>query len=318
MPNETLEPLTVQVIAAFDATKAAIANVQKYTELTVEKHGITKVTAGRVAVKKLRVAIDHRRKELIEDALKTQREVNAYAKQLTAEIVPVEAYLTAQEDAYEQAKVEAERVKQAARQAKLNERIQQLAVAGAIVSDVAALELMSEEQFIEHLAVETVRVERERIEREAAALEAQKLEAERHAEMERQAEELRIRQEELETERKVMEAERQEMDRQQAEERKRLEEQQAEVARQHAEIAAAKQREADEERARVAELQRVAKLERLKPELEKAETFIKDLDAWAESYLEVAEVRWKDSALVSIERACIEIRKNVERLDDFA
>ena len=190
MSNELtteVQPLQIQVVAAFSKNEVAISDVTKYMELTVEKNGIGKVTAGRVAVKKLRVAIDHRRKELIETALETQRTVNAHAKALTALVTPVEDYLQSQEDAHEAAKLKAEQERQSARRAILTGRIERLAQAGAVATDVAALESMTPEEFERHLLSESARVAAEREQREAARIAAEKLEADRLAEVERVA-----------------------------------------------------------------------------------------------------------------------------------
>ena len=309
------QPLAMQVVAAFEKNETAISDVTKYMELTVEKHGIGKVTAGRVAVKKLRVAIDHRRKELIETALETQRTVNAHAKVLTAIVTPVEEYLQSQEDAHEAAKLAIEQEKQRLRRQRLTDRIERLALAGAVATALAVVEAMTDEEFEDHLTCETMRVESEREQREVAAKAAAELELARLAEIERQAEELRIRTAELAAERKAMEAEREAMLHKQAIERRQIEEQQAEVARQHTEIRKAEQ---DREEARRKEEQAaaaVAREEALKPELEKAAAFCDAMDTWAELYLKKLGVSWADSALVSIEKACIEIRNNVRRLE---
>ena len=306
-----VQPLQIQVVAAFSKNETAIADVTKYMDLTVEKHGIGKVTAGRVAVKKLRVAIDHRRKELIETALETQRTVNAHAKALTAIVTPVEQYLEDQEDAHEAAKLAIEQEKQRARRQQLTNRIEQLAQAGVVAQNIEALEAMTPEEFEQHLLNESSRAAAEREQEEAARIAAEKLEAERIAEVQRQAEELRIRTAELAAERKAMEAEREAVLREQAIERKRLEAQQAEVARQHAEIRRAEQEREEALRKEEQAAAAAARAEALKPDLEKVAAFCEAVDKFADEYLTAADVTWREAALIHLEKACSEIRRHV-------
>jgi hypothetical protein len=322
------QPLAMQVVAAFEKNETSISDVTKYMELTVEKHGIGKVTAGRVAVKKLRVAIDHRRKELIETALETQRTVNAHAKALTAIVTPVEDYLQSQEDAYEAAKLAIEQEKQRVRRKRLTDRIERLAVAGAVAVEVEVevVEAMTDEDFEEHLACEEMRVESAREQAEIQRMLAEKQEQDRLAEVARQAEELRIRQEELDRDRKAMAAEREAMLHQQQIERRALEEQQAEIRRQQEEIRKVAELKAEEERQRViaerlaedqrlaqiaaeeAEVYRLARLEALKPEIEKAETFGNRLMIHAVEILRVLDQpHWSVEALESVRRCGLEV-----------
>lgn len=78
-----------------------LAMREELMKLTVIDHtdtaGMKAAHEARILVKNTRVAIDKRRTELNEDALRHQRNVNAAAKQLTAILEPAEEYLTYQE-----------------------------------------------------------------------------------------------------------------------------------------------------------------------------------------------------------------------------
>ena len=166
---------------------------------------------------------------------------------------------------------------------------------------------------------------------ENAFAEFERLENLRFAEMARQAEELRVRDKELLEDRKALDAEREAIFHQQAIERRQLEEQQAEVRRQQQEIQRDLERKLEEMRqqkfaerkaeddllaaiaADEAEVYRLAELHALKPEFDKAQRFCRDLDAWAEAYLNVIGAKWAGSALIKLERACNEILKDLKK-----
>jgi hypothetical protein len=153
------------------------------------------------------------------------------------------------------------------------------------------------------------------------------------AELQRQADELQVRNEELTRDRRAMDAEREAMFHQQAIERRHFDEQQAEVRRLQKEIQRDLDRKVEDERQRVfaerkaeddllaqiaadeAQAALAAKLNALKPDIQKAERFAADLDAWAAAYLNVIGVLWADSALVLLEQACNQNFRNVERGD---
>ena len=323
--------MITQALAEFDEPKQAIAMVKSYGTLTLADDGIGKVEQAHKQVKRLRIDIDSRRKSLNEGALTYQRTVNAEAKRLTAEIEPIETALSSQRKIHDEILLKEQQEKHAAKRAVLTARIEKLAQAGCIVNDVAALEAMTDDEFLLHCVSEIAKAVSMRLEQEAARKAAEDIEIARLAEIKRQSDEIRIRQAELEADRKAMAAEREAMLHQQQAERRAIEEQQAEIMRQQREIRAEAERKEEEERQRVLaerkaeddrlariaaeqrEVARQARLEALKPEIEKAETFCDALDTWAELYLEKLGVTWGDSALVSIERACNEIRRNVER-----
>jgi len=305
--------ITQQALAAFSEPQQALAACRSYKELTVEKDGITKVTASRVAVKKLRVSIDKRRKEQNQAALDHQRAVNSFAQKLIADVSEIEDYLGSQEDAYEAEKraklesIEAEKTR------KLMDRVRRLEAAGVDSSDVESIRTMTDFQFGVHFETES-RAAAERREKDAADQriaeqrqrelqeERDRIALEQAEENRRQAEELRIREAELAAERMRMEDEQAEMRRQQQEIRQRQDverfakEQRERNAREAAELAA-----------------KLARLEALKPEIEKAETFLNELETWSDNYLTEVRAPWAEMAQDLLLRACVQIRTNVER-----
>jgi hypothetical protein len=322
-----------QALAEFDESRAMIASVKEYGKFTLAVDGIGKVEEAHKQVKRLRINITKRGKELRDGATKYSRAIIEEEKRLVNEVEPIESALWYQRQIHEE-QIELERVeKEKAKRAFLTARIEKLAQAGCVAGDVDAIAAMNDDEFSLHFICEKMKAESAREQAEIQRMLAEKLEADRLAEIARQAEEMCIRQEELDRDRKAMQAEREAMLHQQQVERRALEEQQAEIRRQQEEIRKAAELKAEEERQRVlaerraedirlaeiasaeAEVARLARLEALKPEIEKAKTFCNALDEWAESYLEKLGVTWADSALVSIERACIEIIRNVERGD---
>ena len=327
-----MSSMIAQALAEFDESKKAIAVVRQYGTLTLAVDGIGKVEEAHKQVKRLRIDITKRGKDLRDGANAYNKAVIAEEKRLISEIEPIEDALAAQRKIHDDAEKKRLEEKHAARRAVLTGRIEKLAQAGCVAGDVAALELMSDDEFSLHFIQEARRAETARQEAEAARMEAEKREADRIAENERQTEELRVRRAEMEADRKALEAEREAMLHNQAVQRKQLEEQQAEVRRQQEEIRAEVERKADAERQRLlaerkaederlskiaadeAEAAMVARMEALKPEIEKAALFMQAVDNFADDYLtKIGRPVWSESALVSIERACIEIRRNVER-----
>jgi len=95
----------------------ALATVRPLKDLTVETHGLKRVTEGRKAVVKLRTSIDKRRKMLNEEAKKWIDTVNGVAKEIGSIIEPVEMHLKHQEALHEEQQrqaAEAERVERVA------------------------------------------------------------------------------------------------------------------------------------------------------------------------------------------------------------
>ena len=320
--------MITQALAEFDEPKQAIAMVKSYGTLTLADDGIGKVEQAHKQVKRLRIDIDSRRKSLNEGALTYQRTVNAEAKRLTAEIEPIETALSGQRKIHDEILLKEQQEKHAAKRAVLTARIEKLAQAGCIVNDVAALEAMTDDEFLLHCVSEIAKAVSLRIEQEAARKAAEDIEIARLAEIKRQSEEIRIRQAELEADRKAMAAEREAMLHQQQIERRALEEQQAEVRRQQQEIQREADRKTEAERQRVLaerkaeddrlariaaeqkEVARQARLEALKPEIESAETFANRLAEMSAAVLVSMEKPvWGPRAMVIIRQAGIDVIK---------
>ena len=318
--------MITQALAEFDEPKQAIAMVKSYGTLTLADDGIGKVEQAHKQVKRLRIDIDSRRKSLNEGALTYQRTVNAEAKRLTAEIEPIETALSGQRKIHDEILLKEQQEKHAAKRAVLTARIEKLAQAGCIVNDVAALEAMTDDEFLLHCVSEIAKAVSLRIEQEAARKAAEDIEIARLAEIKRQSDEIRIRQAELEADRKAMAAEREAMLHQQAIERQAIEQQQAEVRRQQQEIQREADRKTEAERQRVLaerkaeddrlaviaaeqkEVARLARLEALKPEIEKAETFGNRLMVHAVEILRVMDQpHWSVEAMESVRRCGLEV-----------
>jgi hypothetical protein len=246
--------MIAQAIAQYNAPEAVIAKIQtEYLPLSVKEHGIDKVTGARKEVKRLRVSIESKRKELKADALAFGKAVDGEAKRLTGLIEPVEQHLQEEEDVYEAGKAMEKRIKLEAQQRKTQERIDRLTAAGSTQVDLLSVQSLTDDAF----ALMLTDVEKAA---EARRIEAERLEAIRLEEQARQAEELRIRAEELEAERQAM----REQQAQETAERERLAAIEADrLQREREEQAAARaeqQRILDEERAALAaERDRLAK-----------------------------------------------------------
>lgn len=313
-------------LAEFDEPKAMIASVKSYGTLTVAVDGIGKVEEAHKQVKRLRIDIDKRRKELNDGALSYQRAVNAKAKELTAEIEPIEGALQAQREEHDAAKLKEKQAKEAARAAVLQDRANKLAQAGCLAGDLAVLSAMTDDDFELHLRQESSKAARLRAE------EAERKEAMRLQEEENNRERLRLEQvrqqmaaaaaegqrkleAEMAEQRRKAAEELEVLRRQQEAERKKLEAEQAEVARQQKEIrdrieAERKAEQQREENARKAEAEaaRLARLEALKPEIEKAEAFGLALLTDAEDELQrIGSPSWADAAKEEVRRCAAEI-----------
>lgn len=327
-----MSSMITQALAEFNEDRQMIAAVKSYGTLTLAVDGIGKVEGAHRQVKRLRIDITKRGKDLRDGANTYCKAIIAEEKRLVAEVEPIEDALAAQRKIHDDEQDRIKEKKVAAKRAVFQGRVEKLAQAGCLAGDIAALELMSDDEFGLHFLREQRQAEELREQAEAARLAAEKREADRLAEIARQAEELRIRQEELDRDRREMQAEREAMLIQQAVQQRQLAEQQAEVRRQQEAIREEAERKVEAERQQVlaerraederlakiaadkSEAAKVARIEALKPEIEKCDLFMKSLDEWADNYLTaIGRPEWSESALVSIERTCIEIRRNVER-----
>ena len=143
-PTKSMTEQAVDALASFEPM---IEMLLSYADLTVADDGIGKVEEAHKAVKRLRVDLDKKRKELNEGALSYQRTVNATAKSLTEKIGAVESRLSAERENYDAGKLREKQAKEAAKAATLNERVARMSGAGIVVSDLAALGSMANDEF---------------------------------------------------------------------------------------------------------------------------------------------------------------------------
>lgn len=325
-----------KAIAEFRQSDVVIASLAtNYMPLTIagvdDRKGYLAVRAARIEVKQLRVSVEHKRVELKEDALKYGKAVDTEANRLKALIKPIEDHLQKQEDEYEAAKEQLRNEKIEAEQAALQKRIDRLTAARCPIADVSFLKGVDDanfELFFEK-AVETQqekerleKIESDRIAAELAAANAEqeRIAEEQKAELRRQQEANRIEAERLKAEqerqdeanrveRERMETERAELNRQAEELRARQEAETAERIRQQNEA-----RKAEEDRmAAVAraesEAAEAARLEALKPEIEKAESFTKLVMAYSfDMLIGLGKPSWAGLAMQEIESACNQIK----------
>ncbi len=147
----------------------------------------------RLALRKARITVENKRKELKEDSLKTGRVIDAVARFVKDQIEPAEKYLEQQEK-FKQLKEEAERAQ------RLTARTE--AIAKFTGPTLYQLDVMAEDTFqellikLDHEAVEKVeaerKVEEERVAHDKAERERQAQIAEENKRLQREAEEQRV------------------------------------------------------------------------------------------------------------------------------
>ena len=318
-------------LAEFDEPRAMIASVKPYGALTVANDGIGKVEEAHKQVKRLRIDIDKRRKELTEGALNYQRAINATAKELTAEVAPIEGALQAQREEYDSAKLKEKQAKEASKAAQLQDRANQLAAVGCAAGNLTLLSVMTDDDFALHLRQEAAKAAKSRAEEaerkevlraqeEANNAERLRLEKIRQEMAEREAENRRRMEAEMAEQRRKAAEELDALRKQQEAERKKLEAEQAEVARQQKEIrdrleAERKAEQIREENARkaAAEAERLARLEELRPEIEKAQAFTQAILTDAVDELKrLGNPPWRLMAVDKIEEACKAVVRSLE------
>lgn len=304
----TIQPITYPVIAEHIQELA-----QRYMPLAVQgvsdKKGLEVVHAARMEMRNLRVSIEKRRKELKADSLEYGKKVDEAAKALTKLIEPIESHLEKEEAIVEREKERLRREEEVKRQAKLQQRLDQLTAVGAM-RHPSVVEILTDEEFADTLENCTREFE-EKQAREAAEAEQRRQEQER-LELER-AELARIK---AKQEEELAEARRQEEERLSAErealeiERRKQAEEQARVDAERARLDAEKQRLADEE----AERQRQIELEKAKAEA--AERAKREAEERARTEAEEAQRR---AAAAEAERKRLEsLRPDHEKLLAFA
>jgi chromosome segregation ATPase len=292
------QSLTEQALIALQSFEPMVDQVLSYANLTVAEDGIGKVEEAHKAVKRLRIDLDKKRKELNEGALSYQRTVNATAKTLTERISKVESRLEGERETYEEAKRKEKAAKDAEKAAVLNERVKRLTEAGVVVSDLAAVGAMDATDFEFYFARES------RIAEEAKA------------ELKRQTEELQIRQEELRIQRQQQDAERAaeiekiRMEREAMEaERAEMRRQQEDINRHNEELRAKAEAEAAEKRRQEREAEEARKLALAAPELEKLEVVLNAIrDAAGKAVVDCGEPAWCVHLDEALNRLAIDMR----------
>lgn len=217
---------------------------------------------SRITVKNARIEIERRRKLLKEDSLRYGREVDAVAKHLTSQLVPIESHLEEQENKVAREKERIRLAQVEDQRVKTQARVDALAAVSCILP-FAECEQMNEQQFTDRLASETARHESEL----AAAAERARLQALEDARLKAEAEKLAAERAALERERMAQQAEAERI----AAEKRKLEEAEA-AQRRAAELEAAKAAAA--ERARIETEQRIEREKaaaKAKSEAEEAE-----------------------------------------------
>lgn len=294
-------------LKTFSPSDAAIAQLaEEYMSLTIQdmndKKAIAAVHSARMEVKRYRVDVEKKRKELKADALEYGRKVDSEAKRLTEMLLPIEQHLQGEEDRVQAELDRLKKEKEEAEAAKLQDRLDAMQ---AVNGDcpLVYIKSWSDEEFAVALADATdkFQAERERLAQEEAdrVFREAELAAERRAEEERLAierAELERQKAEMETDRKKQEAIRL------AElkaEREELERQQAELAKQRAEVEAEKQRQEQERLAK-------EKAEREEQQRIERERLMKEAEAKRLAELEAERKRQE------------ELRPDKEKLEQFA
>ena len=139
----------------YGVSDARIAEVREaYANLTFsdlsDTEGIAAVTHARKHVKKLRVQIEHKRKELNADAQAHIKAVNAEAKRLKEPLLEIENGLIAEEERAKRLKKEKEEAEAAALDALVDQRAELMADVGARIPP-SLLRKMTEAEFDEAL-----------------------------------------------------------------------------------------------------------------------------------------------------------------------
>lgn len=251
------------------AEKAIGKLIAEYTKLTIEgiddREGYASVDSARKDLKSKRVAIEHKRKELNEDARKYINAVNGEAKRLTDMITPIESRLKDMTDEIDSEKARIKKEKEEAEMRKLMERINRLSGMAHGQTSEGIKEMNDEdfESFFE--AVKSLHDEEQKKKEEEARIkreEEARIEAEFLAEKKRIEAERAAEQKKIEAERAAMEAEKRKLE----EERAAME---AEKRKIQAEVDLMKrEKELEEARVIAAEKAKKEEQERLIQELE--------------------------------------------------
>ena len=142
-------------ISEFNVTEAALAHAETFKSLKIlnleDKEGYKQVYEARISVKKMRLDIEKKRKELREFWLNGAKKVQGNAKELTARLEPIEEYLEAEQKKIDDEKERIKEEKKAADAQKIQDRVEKVVNLGSSVS-LLMLSSMTDMEFEEHLA----------------------------------------------------------------------------------------------------------------------------------------------------------------------
>lgn len=327
MTTAALERITsVPITYEIDAT-ALTSKVQSYQGLTIagvdDREGYKAVSEARKDLKRVRVSIENRRKELKADALAYGKRVDDAAKALTALIEPTEQRLLAEEERIDTEKERIKREAEEARQRKLQDRVNALGPTGTAIS-LPDLQAMSDEAFEVFLAARQEEHAKETA-RLAAEAAARKAEEDRVAA--EQAEQRRIEAERLAEEAARLKREREEAEAQLAEQRAAIrrerEAQEAEarrLAEERAKLEAERKAKADAEAAEQRRIEaekqaaeEAARREALRPDREKLLTVVDAIRAIDVPEVSLDAAETAEEVLFGLQRAAEIIQELIDR-----
>lgn len=185
-------------IQKFNFTDAAISKLkEEYLPLKIEdvndKEGYKKVVEARKEVKRKRVAIENKRKDIVEDSVKLQKAVNGEAKRLTSLLLEIETPLEEKENWYEAEQDKIKQEKERQEQEKIQSRINQLFSLGLafngnnysigeLAIDSLEVKVYNDEQFNFFISQATEEFQKEQA-KKVEQEKAEKLQGERTAEL---------------------------------------------------------------------------------------------------------------------------------------
>lgn len=315
MNTELIDANIERALAEFREPDQIIGHLaNEYMPMTLEESGSEKIIEARKRVSRLRIKIEAKRKELKERSLKEGRAIDGEAKRLTALLEPIETHLAKQEAIHnaERDRIKEEKKQEQARllQTRLN-RLAELRVAG----NFERLQAMDDAEFELFYLQQKVESDKRR-----------QAEAEREAEIAAQAEEIRLRAAELEAERQRMREQAEAIEKQRLQDQARMDAERAEIRREQEQLKREAEERAEAERQRVLaerraeeakeleakrateEAARIARLEALRPEIEKAESFGNEMLTDARKTLEsLGNPHWSAQALEAVRRCALEV-----------
>jgi len=302
---------TIQYPVAIEAIEAM---AREYLPLKImgvlDKEGQATVREARLDVKRHRVAVEHKRKELKADALEYGRKVDSAAKLLTGKLTEIESHLIAEEAAVKEEIDRIAREEKDRRAAVLRDRMERLLAVECMVSPVA-IEAMSDEQFETSLAGATECYREKLAEREAEQRRREAEEAERKREAEEAEQARRVEEERLAAERKKLEAEKAELEA----EKRLAEEALREVKRREAAEAERKALEERQKHEAEEERRRQKRLEAMRPDLERLGQVLVAIRA-----IDVPELLEKEPSTAlrrKRESICVILYKAAERIEQI-